>query len=60
MGAPEGIYKPSTAEKDFLRKVAADGAVFIAMCGGFSLLLHAGLLHGRTATAPRFLLDFLI
>lgn len=37
---------------------AADGAVFIAICGGFSLLLHAGLLQGRTATAPRPLLDF--
>lgn len=59
MGAAEGMYNASTAEKEFLRKVAADGAVFLAICGGFSMLLQAGLLQGRTATAPRVMLDYL-
>lgn len=46
-------YQISEVEKDFLRKCHADCAAFLAVCGGFEPLLAAGLLEGKTATAPR-------
>ncbi|PYH48545.1 uncharacterized protein BP01DRAFT_353707 [Aspergillus saccharolyticus JOP 1030-1] len=49
-------YEASEAEKAFLRKSYADCAAMLCVCAGFEPVLHAGLLEGKTATGPRFLL----
>ncbi|KFG85387.1 ThiJ/PfpI family protein [Metarhizium anisopliae] len=47
----------SEAELDFLRKTYNESAAFITICFGMSAPLQAGILEGKTATAPRFQLD---
>nr|POF21851.1 isonitrile hydratase [Quercus suber] len=59
MGANQMDYEPSASEIAFIRKSFETCSAFIAVCGGFRSLLLAGLLEGKTATAPRFLLDSL-
>ena len=52
-------YTPSQAELDFIRKSYDDCAAFLTICGGFEAPLKAGLFHGKTATAPRPVLELL-
>jgi transcriptional regulator GlxA family with amidase domain len=59
MGANTLDYNPTDAELAFVRKAYEESAAFIAICGGFENPLRAGLLHGKTATAPRSLLGML-
>ncbi|KAK5047709.1 hypothetical protein LTR84_006374 [Exophiala bonariae] len=53
MGAHDAGYMLSPGEIAFIRKTHDDCAAFIAICGGFLCVLQAGLLAGKTATAPR-------
>jgi transcriptional regulator GlxA family with amidase domain len=59
MGAHTFGYNPSDAELAFIRKAYDDSTAFLAICGGFDAPLRAGLLQGKTATAPRTMLDML-
>lgn len=56
MGASGMDYVLSKAEKQFLRRCHDNCQAFIAVCGGYQALLHAGLLGGTTAAAPRMLI----
>ncbi|KAF2482397.1 class I glutamine amidotransferase-like protein [Neohortaea acidophila] len=56
MGAHNLGYNPSETELAYVRKVFDECAAFLTICGGFENLLRAGLLVGKTATAPRFML----
>ncbi|EFY85264.1 hypothetical protein J3458_013370 [Metarhizium acridum] len=47
----------SPAELEFLRKSYNESSAFIAICYGMLAPLQAGILDGKTATAPRFDLD---
>lgn len=57
IGASGGGYVPSDAEIAFLRRSYEDCSAFIAVCGGFQAPRLAGLLSGKTATAPLSLLE---
>ncbi|TGJ81528.1 hypothetical protein E0Z10_g7229 [Xylaria hypoxylon] len=57
IGAHRFGYVPSEAELAFARKSFDECAAFIAVCGGVEIPRLAGLLEGKTATAPRPLLD---
>ncbi|KAK4503348.1 hypothetical protein PRZ48_004263 [Zasmidium cellare] len=59
MGANKMDYTPTPAELDFVRKSHDSCSAFIAVCGAFNTLLLAGLLEGKTATAPPILLKTL-
>lgn len=50
-------YEPSEAELSFIRKAYDESVTFMTICGGISLALRAGILTGKTATAPRFALS---
>lgn len=52
-------YIPNETELSFVRKSYDDCAAFISICGGMQIPLKAGLLKGKTATAPRFILGML-
>ncbi|KAF2169405.1 hypothetical protein M409DRAFT_20624 [Zasmidium cellare ATCC 36951] len=56
MGANKMDYIPTSAELEFARKSYESCQAFIAACGAFRTLLLAGLLDGKTATAPSILL----
>ena len=56
MGATIIDYTPNEAELDFMRKSYQQSSAFITICGGFQNALVSGLLKGKTATAPRFIL----
>jgi transcriptional regulator GlxA family with amidase domain len=59
MGAHEQGYRLSDAEKAFIRKSYDNCAAFITICGGMQAALEAGLLEGKTATAPRPMVEML-
>ncbi|KAH7333117.1 class I glutamine amidotransferase-like protein [Rhexocercosporidium sp. MPI-PUGE-AT-0058] len=59
MGAHGNGYILSDAEKVFIRKSYDNCAAFITICGGMESALQAGLLEGRTATAPRPMVESL-
>lgn len=58
-GANNIGYVHSEAELAFTRKAYAEATAFLTICGGMDLPLKAGVLDGKTATAPRFLLSML-
>lgn len=45
------------AELAFVRKSYHECSAFITVCGGIEAPLRAGILEGKTATAPRFMLE---
>ncbi|KAI6382032.1 hypothetical protein MCOR25_000911 [Pyricularia grisea] len=57
MGAHLAGYVPTATELAFVRKIYETCGAFISICGGVQVPLMAGLLDGKKATAPRFLLD---
>ncbi|KAL4876296.1 DJ-1/PfpI family protein [Aspergillus karnatakaensis] len=57
IGALVGQYQVSETEKAFLRKAYEDSTALLLVCGGFQPALAAGLLEGKTATAPRPILS---
>lgn len=57
MAANKMDYEPVPAEISFIRTNFETCSAFIAVCGGFRYLLQAGLLEGKTATAPRAMLE---
>lgn len=59
MGAHEGGYTLSEAERDFIRKSYETCAAFITICGGFQAALESGIMEGKTATAPLPMVDIL-
>lgn len=59
MGAHRFGYTPTDAEIAFMRKSYDDSTAFITICGGFDAPLRAGLLQGKTATAPRTMISML-
>ena len=48
-------YTPNEAELAFVRKSYDDSTAFLTICGGFIPAQLAGILVGKTATAPRFM-----
>lgn len=56
MGAHVGDYTTTEAELAYIRKAHEECAAFLTICGGFMNALRAGLLEGKAATAPRFIL----
>ena len=57
MGAHEIQYVLSQAEIDFIKKCYDKCAACLFVCGGFLAALQAGLLEGKTATAPRPMIE---
>jgi transcriptional regulator GlxA family with amidase domain len=57
MGAHEMGYTMSQGEIDFVQKTEKGCAAFMFICGGFLVGLQAGLFEGKTATAPRFMVE---
>lgn len=55
IGAFYPTYKPIEAELSFIRKAYADCTAFLTICGGMFPAQLAGVLEGKTATAPRFI-----
>lgn len=49
-------YTPTEAELSFVRKAHEESTAFLAICAGFIPAQLAGVLAGKTATAPRFML----
>jgi hypothetical protein len=52
MGAYYPGYTPSEAELAYIRKSNDESSAFLAICGGFQPAMLAGVLAGKTATAP--------
>ena len=59
MGAHKVGYVPNEAELAFIRKAYEQCSAFLTICGGFDAPLRAGLMNGKTVTAPRFILEML-
>jgi transcriptional regulator GlxA family with amidase domain len=59
LGANQAGYQASDSEKEFLRKCHAECIAFLCICGGFEPTLSAGLLEGKTATAPSRLIPIM-
>ncbi|CEJ93824.1 hypothetical protein VHEMI09391 [[Torrubiella] hemipterigena] len=57
IGANNPLYQPNEAELAYARKSYESCLGFITICGGFQVALSAGILNGKTATAPRMLLE---
>jgi transcriptional regulator GlxA family with amidase domain len=57
MGAHEMGYSMTQGEIEFIKKTEEGCAAFMFICGGFLAGLEAGLLDGKTATAPRFMIE---
>lgn len=53
MGAHDFKYRPTEAEIAYIRKAYESSSAFIAICGGIQAPMLAGLLKGKSATAPR-------
>lgn len=53
MGAYSMGYCPTEAELAYVRKAHSECTAFLAICGGFVPAQLAGVLAGKTATAPR-------
>lgn len=56
MGQRKVGYAENEAEIAFIRKAYEDCSAFLAICGGYESAHRAGLLKGKTATAPRVIL----
>lgn len=56
MGAASIGYIPTEAELQFIRKSYDQSVAFLNICGGVILAQAAGVLKGKTCTAPRTLL----
>ena len=52
-------YTPNEKELAFVRKAHEECSAMLLICAGFMVAQAAGLLKGKTCTAPRLLLDFL-
>lgn len=52
MGASHISYDPTPPELAFVRKSWTQCSAFLTICGGMAAPLKAGILKGRTATAP--------
>jgi transcriptional regulator GlxA family with amidase domain len=52
-------YECTQAELAFVRKAYDECSAFITICGGMMVPLQAGILEGKTATAPRFFIPSL-
>jgi transcriptional regulator GlxA family with amidase domain len=59
MGAHLFKYEPTEAELSFIRKSYDDSSAFLTICGGFEAPLKAGILEGKSATAPRPMMGML-
>lgn len=57
MGAHNMEYTLTEAETGYIRKAHEGCAAFLVICGGIVNALQAGLLQGKTATAPRFMVS---
>jgi len=57
MGAHNVGYTPNEAELAYVRKVFDECSAFLTICGGMMAPLAAGILQGKTATAPRFMIE---
>jgi transcriptional regulator GlxA family with amidase domain len=57
MGAYFPGYHPTEAELAFVRKAHDESTAFLSICGGFLPAQLAGVLAGKTATAPRFMIS---
>jgi transcriptional regulator GlxA family with amidase domain len=55
MGAYFPGYTPTEAELAFIRKAHDESIAFLTICGGFIPAQLAGVLAGKTCTAPRFM-----
>lgn len=51
------MYVPNEAELSYLRKAHDECSAFLTICGGFIPAQKAGILAGKTATAPRFMIE---
>lgn len=49
--------EPNEAELNFVRKVYDQCSAYISICGGMMIPLAAGVLEGKTCTAPRILFE---
>ncbi|EEU33440.1 uncharacterized protein NECHADRAFT_56664, partial [Fusarium vanettenii 77-13-4] len=56
MGAHMIGYEPNQTELAFVRKAYEECSAFLTICGGVMVPLQAGILDGKTATAPRLML----
>ena len=52
-------YNPTEAELAFVRKAHDESSAFMTICGGMMAAQAAGVLVGKTATAPRFMVELL-
>ncbi|CAG9940584.1 unnamed protein product [Clonostachys rosea f. rosea IK726] len=59
IGAHNIGYHPSEVELEYVRKAWGECTAFLTICGGVEVPRLAGLLDGKTATGPRFLLPLL-
>lgn len=59
VGAHNIHYVTTDAERAFVRKTYENCAAFMTVCGGVQIAVEAGLVAGKTATGPRFLLPLL-
>ncbi|CAI6336137.1 unnamed protein product [Periconia digitata] len=59
IGAWLPSYTPNEAELAFIRKSHEDCSAFLTICGGFTAAQMTGLLDGKMATAPRFMIPML-
>jgi transcriptional regulator GlxA family with amidase domain len=50
-------YTPTESELSFIRTSYSNCVAFLTICGGFLAPQLAGILAGKTATAPRFMVD---
>lgn len=57
MGAHKAGYTPNATELAFVRKAHEQCSAMLLICGGFMAANAAGLLRGKTATAPRVFLE---
>lgn len=58
MGANHFGYQVTDAELAYVSKAYEESSAFITICGGIQIPLQAGLLAGKTVTAPRGLIEF--
>ncbi|KIW19678.1 hypothetical protein PV08_00252 [Exophiala spinifera] len=58
MGAHNVGYQPNEVELAYVRKAYENSSAFITVCGGIQAALDAGVLKGKSATCPRFLLPY--
>ena len=56
MGAHHIAYQPNEVELAYVRKAYEQSTAFITICGGIQAALMSGILAGKTATCPRFMI----